>query len=234
MVDVHSKGDSGMQMRKAFLFLAAITVFAVTTILAWTPPAPQAAGMTFFITSAGSGNGANLGGLAGADAICQRLAQAAGSPATRTWRAYLSANPAGQPAVNARDRIGRGPWVNSMGATIAANVDALHSEMNGMTKATNLTEKGTTVNGVGDTPNTHDILTGSQADGRAFTDGMDHTCSNWTSGADPGVAQLGHSDRMGRGATGTSWNFAHASRGCATASLAQSGGAGLFYCFATN
>jgi hypothetical protein len=192
--------------------------------------------MTFFITSAGSGNGANLGGLACADATCQKLAAAAGAPATRTWRAYLSANPAGAAAVNAKDRIGRGPWVNSKGVTIAADVAALHAETNGLTKETNLTEKGATVNGVGDTPNQHDILTGSQPDGTAYTDGMDHTCSNWTSAADgAGAAQLGHSDRRGgRGPLGPSWNSTHASRGCSQANLAASGGAGFFYCFATN
>jgi hypothetical protein len=223
-----------MKMRRLLFFLAALTVFTVTTFLAWRPPAPQASAMTFFVTSAGPGNGANLGGLAGADGHCQKLASGVGA-GSRTWRAYLSANPANQPAVNARDRIGRGPWVNIKGVTIAANVDDLHSDKNGMTKETNLTEKGQTVNGVGDTPNTHDILTGSQANGMAFTDGMDHTCSNWTSAAEGmGTAQLGHSDRMGRGATGASWNFAHGSRGCSQANLVQTGGAGLFYCFATN
>ena len=223
-----------MTIRRALFLLLATTVFAVTTFLAWGRPEPQANTMTFFVTSAGPGNGANLGGLAGADAQCQKLATAVGA-GNRMWRAYLSANPMGQPAVNARDRIGRGPWVNVKGATIAANVDDLHSDKNGMTKDTNLTEKGETVKGVGDTPNTHDTLTGSQADGRAFTDGMDHTCSNWTSAADGmGAAQLGHSDRMGRGATGSSWNFAHASRGCSQANLVATGGAGLFYCFAAN
>ena len=223
-----------MKMRRTLFFLAAVMVFMVTTFLAWRPPAPQANAMTFFVTSAGPGNGANLGGLTGADAHCQKLASAAGA-GNRTWRAYLSANPANQPAVNARDRIGRGPWVNVKGATIAANVDELHSDKNGMTKETNLTEKGGVVNGVGDQPNTHDTLTGSQANGTAFTDGMDHTCSNWTSAADGmGAAQLGHSDRMGRGATGSSWNFAHASRGCSQPNLVATGGAGLFYCFATN
>jgi hypothetical protein len=223
-----------MTIRRALFLLLATTVFAVTTFLAWGRPEPQANAMTFFVTSAGPGNGANLGGLAGADAQCQKLAMAAGA-GNRMWRAYLSANPMGQPAVNARDRIGRGPWVNVKGATIAANVDDLHSDKNGMTKDTNLTEKGETVKGVGDTPNTHDMLTGSQADGRAFTDGMDHTCSNWTSAAEGmGAAQLGHSDRMGRGATGSSWNFAHASRGCSQMNLVATGGAGLFYCFAAN
>jgi len=223
-----------MTIRRALFLLLATTVFAVTTFLAWGRPEPQANAMTFFVTSAGPGNGANLGGLAGADAQCQKLAMAVGA-GNRMWRAYLSANPMGQPAVNARDRIGRGPWVNVKGATIAANVDDLHSDKNGMTKDTNLTEKGETVKGVGDTPNTHDMLTGSQADGRAFTDGMDHTCSNWTSAAEGmGAAQLGHSDRMGRGATGSSWNFAHASRGCSQMNLVATGGAGLFYCFAAN
>ena len=223
-----------MTIRRALFLLLATTVFAVTTFLAWGRPEPQANAMTFFVTSAGPGNGANLGGLAGADAQCQKLAMAVGA-GNRMWRAYLSANPMGQPAVNARDRIGRGPWVNVKGATIAANVDDLHSDKNGMTKDTNLTEKGETVKGVGDTPNTHDMLTGSQADGKAFTDGMDHTCSNWTSAADGmGAAQLGHSDRMGRGATGSSWNFAHASRGCSQMNLVATGGAGLFYCFAAN
>jgi hypothetical protein len=223
-----------MTIRRALFLLLATTVFAVTTFLAWGRPEPQASSMTFFVTSAGPGNGANLGGLAGADAQCQKLATAAGA-GNRMWRAYLSANPMGQPAVNARDRIGRGPWVNVKGVTIAANVDDLHGDKNGMTKDSNLTEKGETVKGVGDTPNTHDMLTGSQADGRAFTDGMDHTCSNWTSAAEGmGAAQLGHSDRMGRGATGSSWNFAHASRGCSQPNLVATGGAGLFYCFAAN
>jgi hypothetical protein len=223
-----------MKIKQLTFFFAAVGVLALTTYLAGGKPSPQANTMTFFVTSVGSGNGANLGGLAGADAHCQKLASAVGA-GNRTWRAYLSANPANQPAVNARDRIGRGPWVNMKGATIAANVDELHSDKNGMTKETNLTEKGATVNGVGDTPNTHDVLTGSQADGRAFTDGMDHTCNNWTSSADGmGSAQLGHSDRMGRGATGSSWNFAHGSRGCSQANLVATGGAGLFYCFASN
>jgi hypothetical protein len=223
-----------MKIKQLTFFFAAVGVLALTTYLAGGKPSPQANTMTFFVTSVGSGNGANLGGLAGADAHCQKLASAVGA-GNRTWRAYLSANPANQPAVNARDRIGRGPWVNVKGATIAANVDELHSDKNGMTKETNLTEKGATVNGVGDTPNTHDVLTGSQADGRAFTDGMDHTCNNWTSSTDGmGSAQLGHSDRMGRGATGSSWNFAHGSRGCSQANLVATGGAGLFYCFASN
>src|SRR5262245_49048125 len=223
-----------MKSKQTWFFLAATTVFVLTWFVG-AQSAPQAAQMTFFVTSAGPGNGANLGGLAGADAHCQRLAAAVGA-GNRMWRAYLSVNPTGQPAVNARDRIGRGPWVNVKGVQIAANVDDLHSDKNAMTKDTNITEKGMTVNGIGDNPNTHDILTGSQADGKAFTDGMDHTCSNWTSAADGmGTAQLGHSDRMGgRGATGMSWNASHASRGCSQANLVATGGAGLLYCFAAN
>jgi hypothetical protein len=194
-------------------------------------PAP----MTFFVTSAGAGKGANLGGLAGADAHCQKLAEAAGA-GNRTWHAYLSASAAdGKPAVNARDRIGAGPWHNAKGAMVARDLAQLHGDTldlartgNLITKANGLTEKGGTVNGVGDTPNTHDILTGSQPDGRAYTDAADHTCKNWTSGGD-GTAQLGHFDRNGGG---VSWNSAHPSRGCSQENLVATGGAGLFYCFA--
>jgi len=220
---------------KSWLFLSAAMVFAVTVFLGGAYSTPQASQMTFFVTSVGPGNGANLGGLEGADAYCQKLAAAVGA-GNRTWRAYLSANPQGKPAINARDRIGKGPWVNVKGVQIAANVAELHSDKNNMTKETNLTEKGATVNGVGDKPNQHDILTGSQADGTALTDGMDHTCSNWTSNAEnAGSAQVGHSDRMGgRGATGMSWNSAHGSKGCSQANLVATGGAGLFYCFAAN
>jgi hypothetical protein len=199
------------------------------------PPQP----MSFFITSAGLGNGANLGGIAGADKQCQTLAAAAGQ-GSKTWHAYLSVSAAnGQPAVNARDRIGAGPWYNAKGARIAQSVADLHGDTvevaqkgNNLTKVNALTEKGETVNGVGDTPNRHDMLTGSQTDGRAFTDTADHTCGNWTSNAATGVAQLGHSDRMGGG--NTSWNSAHPSRGCSQENLVSTGGAGLFYCFATN
>jgi hypothetical protein len=195
--------------------------------------------MSFFVTSVGSGNGANLGGLAGADKHCQTLAAAAGA-GNRTWRAYLStAAAAGQPAANAKDRIGKGPWMNAKGVVIAKDVANLHSDMNNLTKDTNLTEKGATVNGVGDKPNQHDILTGSQADGTlqaATAPNTDATCGNWTSATDgAGQAQLGHSDRMGgRGATGMSWNSAHGSRGCSQANLVATGGNGMFYCFAAN
>ena len=197
------------------------------------PPPP----MSFFIASAGSGNGANLGGIAGADRICQTLATAAGS--SKTWHAYLSAAAAnGQAAVNARDRIGAGPWFNAKGARIAQNVADLHGDTlemarrgNNISKATALTEKGDPINGVGDTPNRHDMLTGSQLDGTAFTDGADHTCGNYASGA-AGTVQLGHHDRTGGG--NTSWNSTHPSRGCSQENLVATGGAGLFYCFAIN
>jgi hypothetical protein len=210
--------------------------------------------MGFFVTSVGKGDGGNLGGLAGADAHCAALAKASGAPgaATRTWRAYLSTTAAdGQPAVNARDRIGPGPWYNAKGTLIANNVADLHGDIerdrNQITKANALTEKGEVVNGVGDTPNTHDMLTGSDSHGRAVAGSVDTTCSNWTSHAaapadaptganapnnsGPG-ANLGHSDRTGGG--NTSWNFAHRSRGCSQENLVATGGAGLFYCFAAN
>jgi len=201
-----------------------------------TPPPQQP--MTFFVTSAGSGSGANLGGLAGADRQCQALATAAGA-GSRTWHAYLSVNASnGQPAVSARDRIGPGPWYNAKGARIAQNVADLHGDTleaarrgNNLGKQTAITEKGEIINGVGDTPNRHDMLTGSQLDGTAFADDADHTCQNWTSGT-TGTAQLGHSDRNGGG--NTSWNSAHASRGCSQDNLISTGGAGLLYCFAIN
>ena len=197
------------------------------------PPAP----MTFFITSVGVGDGANLGGLAGADAHCQKLAAAVGA-GNRTWRAYLSTSAAdGKRAVNARDRIGKGPWNGSTGAQVARDLEQLHGDTlelarigNLVTKNNARNEKGALVNGLGDNPNQHDILTGSQPDGRAYTDGQDHTCKNWTSNGD-GVAQLGHFDRNGGG---VSWNSAHPSRGCSQPNLVATGGAGLFYCFAVS
>ena len=189
--------------------------------------------MSFFVTSVGSGNGANLGGLAGADKQCQQLAAAAGQ-GNRTWRAYLSAAAAaGQPAVNAKDRIGKGPWYNAKGVMIAKSVEDLHADSNNVKKDTALTEKGTVVNGVGDTPNQHDILTGSNADGTLQMG--EAPCGNWTSASDgTGAASLGHVDRMGRGATGASWNAAHNSRGCSQPNLVATGGNGYFYCFAAN
>jgi hypothetical protein len=188
--------------------------------------------MTFFATSVGSGMGANLGGLAGADKHCQTLAMAAGA-GNRMWRAYLSTQ--GQGAVNARDRIGKGPWRNAKGAVIAQNVEELHGPKANLAKETILTEKGQPVKGRGDTPNEHDMLTGSQMNGTAFTDNMDHTCNNWTSSS-MGGAQVGHSDRMGLSDTAEakSWNSSHPSKGCSQQNLVSTGGAGLFYCFATN
>jgi hypothetical protein len=198
----------------------------------------QQANMTFFVTSSGSGKGADLGGLAGADRLCQQLAQAVGA-GNRTWRAYLGAQAAdGQPAANARDRIGRGPWQNSKGVVIAKDVDELHGS-NNLTKQTALTEKGEVVNGRGDTPNRHDALTGTQADGRAFPPGEDKTCHNWTSST-LGTAMVGHIDRQGLrdDDASKSWNSSHPSRGpdggCSQADLRSTGGDGLFYCFAAN
>jgi hypothetical protein len=192
-----------------------------------TPP------MKFFITSAGPGNGANLGGLDEADRHCQRLATTVKAGA-RSWRAYLSRTAtATVPAVNARDRIGQGPWHNAKGVLIAQNVAELHSDKVNLTKDTQLNEKGEVVNGRGDTPNRHDILTGSQADGTAFPAGADRTCGNWTSGA-AGSAQVGHHDRMGGGDNPSSWNSAHGSSGCSQENLRGTGGDGLFYCFAIN
>lgn len=194
--------------------------------------------MTFFVASAGLGKGGDLGGLAGADAQCQSLAQAAGA-GSRTWRAYLSTSAAGgAAAVNARDRIGRGPWVNAKGEQIATSVDDLHSAANKISKETALTEKGGLVNGVGDPPpNQHDMITGSQADGTAFAGDPDRTCGNWTSSADgAGGAMVGHTDRRNPSNTeaGKSWNTSHVTPGCAQANLVRVGGAGAFYCFASN
>jgi hypothetical protein len=192
--------------------------------------------MSFFLTSAGPGKGGDLGGIQGADAHCAKLAQAAGSTG-KTWHAYLS--PQGAGAVNARDRIGKGPWVNAKGATVAKSVDDLHSDSNNVTKQTNLSEKGEVINGRGDTPNRHDVLTGSTAEGRAFPAGEDRTCGNWSS-ATKGAAMVGHSDRQGLrdDAPSKSWNSSHPSRGpdggCSQADLKSTGGDGLLYCFAVN
>jgi hypothetical protein len=191
-------------------------------------PALAQNSMSFFITSKGSGDGAKLGGLAGADRHCQSLAEAAGSRG-KTWHAYLSTSGAG--SVNARDRIGKGPWYNAKGVQVAASVADLHSDNNKLSKENSITEKGAVVNGRGDTPNMHDILTGTQADGSAFPAGEDHTCANWTSNGE-GSANLGHHDRQGGGPVPTSWNASHGSRGCSQANLQGTGGDGLFYCFA--
>jgi hypothetical protein len=191
----------------------------------------QQSGMTFFITSVGSGKGADFGGLAGADRHCQTLATAAGA-GNRTWRAYLSAQ--GSPAVNARDRIGKGPWQNAKGVVVAKNIVELHGA-NNLTKQTALTEKGGVVNGRGDSPNQHDILTGSQPDGTAFAGGDDRTCGNWTKSGE-GSAMVGHHDRMGLNEEppAKSWNSSHPSRACSDDALRSTGGAGLIYCFASN
>ena len=189
----------------------------------------QGNGLSFFITSTGPGKGADLGGLAGADAHCAALAKAAGAP-TREWRAYLStAGADGKPGVNAKDRIGSGPWFNAKGVQVAASVADLHSDNNKLSKENSLNEKGEVNNGRGDTPNRHDILTGSNLDGTAAT----ATCSNWTNGAQGGGgAQVGHHDRQGGGANPTSWNSAHATPGCSIEELRKVGGEGYFYCFA--
>ncbi|WP_315831522.1 lectin [Bradyrhizobium prioriisuperbiae] len=220
--------------------LAKLSLGAVAAVLALSaaPSQAQQAGMTFFVTSAGIGNGGNLGGLAGADNHCQTLAQAAGAGA-KTWRAYLSTQAAdGKPAINARDRIGKGPWQNAKGAVVAKDAADLHGP-NALTKQSALSEKGDVINGRGDTPNRHDVLTGSQPDGTAFTVTEDKTCKNWTSSTQ-GNAVVGHSDRTGLddSAPAKSWNSSHPSRGpdggCSQADLKSTGGDGLFYCFASN
>jgi hypothetical protein len=199
----------------------------------------QQTNMTFFITSAGPGKGGDLGGIEGADRHCQTLAQAAGA-GSRTWHAYLSTQATGGgTAVNARDRIGRGPWRNAKGDVIAQNVDDLHSANNKISKQTALSEKGEPINGRGDTPNRHDVLTGSQPDGRAFAAGEDRTCGNWSKSGQ-GAAMVGHHDRQGLrdDDASKSWNSSHPSRGpdggCSQADLRSTGGDGLLYCFATN
>lgn len=209
------------------------------------PVSAQDNTMSFFVTSVGTGKGGDLGGLEGADAHCQRLATAAGA-GHRQWRAYLStetengwawrAYPSpgieGERGVSARDRIGKGPWYNANGVLIAENVTELHLYNKKITKETALNEYGERVNGRGDMPNQHDILTGSMADGTAYlADDGDHTCNNWTS-SDGGSAQVGHHDRHGQGST--SWSSAHATRGCSVKALSKTGGSGLFYCFAAD
>jgi len=230
--------------KKLLLSAFAVTLLGSAAVLA--AQAPQQP-MSFFIASAVPGTG-NLGGLAGADQICQNLAAGAGA-GNRTWHAYLSTQAqGGSPAVNARARIGAGPWYNAKGAMIAANVGDLHGDQqrdrNSMQKINGLDEKGQAIKGFGDMPNEHDILTGSDSDGRAFTDGIDHTCNNWTAAdADmpgnnanaprvPTRAMLGHFDRSGGG--NASWNAAHMSQGCSKQQLINTGGAGHIYCFAIN
>ena len=215
-----------MATRKLMTFAAA--VLAASTFSASAADAP----ISFFVTSIGSGAGANLGVLDGADAHCGVLAEAAGMTG-RTWRAYLSTQEDGKRGVSARYRIGTGPWYNANGELVAVDLDELHLSPN-IIKRTAVDENGNSVNGVGDSPNEHDILTGSLADGMAYFpwDKADKTCSNWTSEAADGSAQVGHHDRHGGG--NVSWNSAHGSRGCGAADLPKSGGAGLFYCFAAD
>lgn len=213
--------------------LTSLAVIVASLSLSWIASSQeQKSAVTFFITSVGSAKGADLGGLAGADKLCQALAQAVGA-GTRTWRAYLSTDATdGKPAVNARDRVGKGPWQNTKGVVIAKNVEELHGN-NNINRETALSEKGERINARGDKPNMHDILTGSQPDGRAFTGNEDRTCRNWTSSGD-GAAMVGHHDRMGLGddESSRSWNSSHPSRGCSQDALRGSGGNGLFYCFA--
>jgi hypothetical protein len=218
----------------------ALSALAAACLLAALPAQAQTANTSFFLTSNSIRNGGNLGGLAGADNHCQTLAQAAGFGAPKTWRAYLSTQAAdGAPAVNARDRIGKGPWQNFKGVVIAKDVADLHSAGNSLTKQTALSEKGEVINGAGDTPNRHDVLTGSQSDGTAFAPGEDRTCKNWTSSTQ-GAAMVGHFDRKGLrdDEPSKSWNSSHPSRGpdggCSQADLKSTGGDGLLYCFAAN
>jgi len=232
-----------MQMTRTPWIVAAcaLPVLLSSSLALAQAPGPQPFPMSFFVTSVGIGKGGDLGGLAGADAHCQRLAAAVGG-GNKIWHAYLStqARP-GQPAINARDRIGQGPWHNSKKLPIAADLAELNGDTielarlgSNLFKQSALNEKGELINGAGDTPNMHDMLTGSQTDGRAYTDGADHTdhtCNNWTS-SDAGSAQVGHSDRIGAG--NTSWNSAHPTRGCSQEALVSTGGVGLFYCFAIN
>lgn len=211
--------------RYAGVSLATMVLLAASTVKA------DDHSMSFFVTSVGLGDGGNLGGLEGADAHCEKLAMAAGG-GSKTWRAYLSTQEEGKRGISARDRIGRGPWHNAKGVKIASNLDELHISPN-ILKTTALDERGNLVNGRGDKPNEHDILTGTMADGTAYFPWQkgDHTCSNWTSNNE-GSATVGHHDRHGGG--NVSWNAAHDSRGCSAEALTKTGGSGLFYCFAVD
>jgi hypothetical protein len=222
-------------MRLAVVASAALLAGGLAAAVTAVVVSAQQSPMTFFITSVGKGNGADLGGLDGADAHCAALAKAAGSTLTN-WRAYLSTTlPGGEAGVNARDRIGKGPWHNAKGVQVAKNLDDLHSEGVNINKQTALTEKGDPVKARGDQPNEHDILTGSDPNGMYSTAGGDTTCGNWTKSAE-GSAIVGHHDRAGLKVTRhmTSWNSSHGSRGCSQDMLKASGGAGLIYCFAAN
>jgi hypothetical protein len=214
-------------------------IVVMSAMLATQPAAAQSANMTYFLTSNGPGKGGDLGGLEGADKHCQTLAAAVGAGA-KTWHAYLSTQAVdGKPAVNARDRIGKGPWQNAKGVVVAKDIADLHSANNNLSKQTSLTEKGEVINGIGDKPNRHDVLTGSQPDGTAFGPETDRTCKNWTSSTQ-GTAMLGHADRLGLrdDDASHSWNSSHPSRGpdggCSQNDLRSTGGDGLLYCFAVN
>jgi len=222
-------------MRRATRISVALSAAVLALGAAAAVQAQQAGNMTFFVTSAGLGKGADLGGLEGADAQCNALAKAAGSKLTN-WRAYLSTTkPGGEAGENARDRIGKGPWRNAKGVIIAKNISDLHSDNNKITKQTALTEKGEIASGRGDPVNTHDILTGSDPQGRYSTAGGDTTCGNWTKSGD-GSAIVGHHDRMGLKDTRhmKSWNSSHGSAGCSQEALVKTGGSGRIYCFAAN
>jgi len=210
---------------KHLLLPALLLVFAVGAA-GVSAPVPQTE-MTFFLTSRGPGDGANLGGLEGADAHCGLLAGEAGAAADLTWRAYLSAS-----GVHAKDRIGAGPWTNANGVVVADSVADLHSGSNRLSKENSVSETGEVISGRGDEVNRHDIITGTASDGTAFMAEGDTTCSDWTSNSSDGSARVGHHDRIGGGDDGTSWNSAHNSRGCGQADLQGTGGDGLYYCFA--
>ena len=212
-----------------------LAAVALTGLGLTAPAQAQQGTMSFFVTSVGKGNGADLGGLTGADAQCQALAQATGLTETN-WHAYLSTTePGGAAGVNARDRIGKGPWQNAKGVVVAKSVEDLHSDSNNINKQTALTEKGEIVSGRGDAVNMHDILTGSDPQGLYSTAGADTTCGNWTKSGD-GSAIVGHHDRTGLKDTRhmNSWNSSHGSRGCSQDNLKSTGGAGLIYCFLAN
>lgn len=217
-------------MKTIRIVIAAATIVAGFAIVADVAGDDDASSMSFFLTSKGPGDGANLGGLAGADAHCKMLADSVGA-GSKTWRAYLSTT--GRNGVNARDRIGSGPWQNARGVQVASDVDDLHGDSNNLTKQTVLDERGRMVNGRGDDPNRHDILTGSDLQGMALKSGDDTTCGNWT-GNGEGSARVGHFDRTGGGEHPTSWNSAHPTRGCSQEDLRGTGGDGLFYCFAVD
>lgn len=223
-------------MRRSIHWSLLVGAAAATLLAGCASPSGDKSGMSFFVTSANPGQGGNLGGLDGADKHCQKLATAAGA-GYRTWHAYLSKQPlAGEAGINARDRIGKGPWRNAKGEVIATDVAALHGVGIMLNKQTALTETGAVVNGRGDAPNEHDILTGSQPDGTFIAGDVNTTCSNWTLGDDTGKAMVGHHDRTGLddSAPAKSWNSSHLSRGCSLAALQGTGGSGRFYCFAAD